>query len=246
MDPRKEFIRAAFEPLAIEIATNQVEQLEMKKGLLQPKESYIKQHVDAMMQDLEKGFIKKEEIITKAMELIGEQILLLSPAEKEPIQEELDQLEGKVLTLFSGNLEIQENDTLASVLGFSTSTFAWIYTVAYQFYQSKELEKASIIFSLLTHLNPLVFDYWIALALTQKAQNDDQNAITSFSMASFLNPENPLPHCHLADLYLKQNLTSNASDEITLLEEMISSQNRLDLQPVLMDLKAKASSSYSS
>lgn len=232
-----------YAPLAELLITEQADELEVKKGLLVSKEQYIKDHIPPLEEALDKHFKKIEDRFKKAGELIQKALHLLSPAEKAPYEKDIlhglktinllatdpSAIEDK-MTLFAAN-------TFQEFLGISNETLLWIYSIGYRFIEEKKGEEAYAIFHMLVSFNSLISDYWVALGFAQKLVKEEVDALNSFSMASLLNPENPISRYQSAKLYLNMNQLDDALAEIEALEEIIESQNLTQLKDSTQTLK---------
>jgi len=234
METHQELIQILFGGLAKKLATCKAEELQVKNGLLTKKELYIQQHVDQLLQKICESWNEAEHMLCQALTLLEEKISLSSTA-----QEEWKQLHDKITKLFSEGLQIPEDATFASLLGISPHTLSWIYQVGFDAHKNTHRVEAESIFLLLTYLNPFIVEYWIALGITQKDQNKQDKAISSFAIASLIHPNHVSPHYHLATLFLQQQKIEQATEEVAILEQLIATQQRPDLQTLVHELQTK-------
>ena len=113
----------------------------------------------------------------------------------------------------------------------SKETLIWIYGVGYQCFEGHQKEAAFGFFQMLTLLNPLVSDYWVALGVTQRSLSEESDALYSFEMASLMDSNNPIPIYNSIEIHLKLNQIEEAKKELQLLKEVIKTHRRDDLQP---------------
>lgn len=232
-----------YSPLAELIITQQAEELEATNGLLIPKDEYIKDHILPLEDELDKHFKSVEGRFKKAGELLQAELALLSPAEKASYEKDLlngfntinllgtdpSKIENK-MTLFSAN-------TFQDFLGLSNETLLWIYSIGHRFIEEQKAEESYAIFHMLVSLNSLVCDYWIALGFAQKLMHQELDALNSFSMASLLNPENPIARYQSAKIYLNMNQLDDALEEVKVLESIIETQNLEQLKSSMLTMK---------
>lgn len=232
-------LKSVFIPFGELVARNMADELEVKNGLLQPKEVYIKQKTQDVVSAIEQEILTRDANLNKAAVLLREHLSSLSILQKEKIEKEMIEAEKKVVDLLSKKQEVSKEDTFQSLLGFSNETLIWIYSVGYQSFQEKKGDDAFVIFQMLTTLNPLVADYWIAQGLTQKMLEKDIEALHSFSMASVMKPNNPIPRFHSVDLYLRLGQLDNAKLEFGALEKIMEIGNYSDLRSFVDVLRNK-------
>jgi tetratricopeptide (TPR) repeat protein len=132
-----------------------------------------------------------------------------------------------------------QEKTFQELLGLSDKTMLWLYGVGYQCFEHHQKEEAIAIFQMLTLLNPLICDYWIALGITQRGLEEDSDALNSFEMASMMDAKNPIPRYNSIEIHLKQKHTEEAKKEFHLLEEIVKNQHRDDLRPALDSVRSK-------
>jgi hypothetical protein len=239
---RSEALHVALEPFAEEMAKRAVEELEVKGSLLQPKATYREQKKEEIIQVIDQELAKIESNLYEASSLLKENLIHLPEVEKKRIEKEMGEgasLAHKILQTFKEkNIEgFKEDDTFQSLLHLSDETILWMYQVGYNYFETLAFDKALMIFQFLNVLNPLISDYWLATGLTQRRLQQDPAAVYSFSMASLMNPDNPYPHYHSAEIHLNLKHTQEAASEISLLENIIEAQKLADLKPSLEALK---------
>ncbi len=235
--------RRAYAPLAELLAIQKADELEARKGLLVPKDQYIKDHIPSIEEELNTHFTKLEQRFKKAGHLLQKALHLLSPAEKAPYEKDL--LHGlNIIQLLGTNPSAIENkmtlftaNTYQEFLGISNETLLWIYSIGHTFIEEKKGQEAYAIFHMLISFNSLISDYWIALGFAQNLLKEDLDALNSFSMASLLNPESPISRYQSAKIYLHLNQYDDALAEIEALEEIIKSLNLDQLKASTQTIK---------
>ncbi len=138
------------------------------------------------------------------------------------------------LMKYKGEISIK---SYQAFVGLSDETLLWMYQVGDQFFGEQRFEEAFAIFSLVTQLNPLVCDFWIAFALTQMRQNDPSEALKSFAFAIVADPSHPIPRYQSAKLYLQLEQKQDAMIELEVLEEIIRLKQLDSLSPLVTELK---------
>lgn len=110
----------------------------------------------------------------------------------------------------------------------SDHTMQKIYTLGYQYFQKKEIDRAIDIFSVVTAFNPCISDFWNALALCYQAKNELQLAIEAFTYACKTNEISVAPLVSRAECCLKLNLIDEAHREIEFASKIVETNPALD------------------
>ncbi len=76
---------------------------------------------------------------------------------------------------------------------------------------------------LLTALNPLIVDYFVAQGLAESQLGKKQEALLSLSFASLIQPVHLLARFHAADIYLDLGFIDDAKSEFSVLETSLQS-----------------------
>lgn len=236
-DKDKSALEKALLPLGNLIAEQMAEELEMKGGLLQPKQSYIQHHAEQLVQKVQSELEKREKNMQLATKLLQERLPILPEVERKQIETEM-RLAGEKLQKGIES-ELKPEDTLQSILGISNPTMLWMYRAGRELFQEGKKEEAFAIYQMITTINPLVADYWVAQGLVLRSLQEETEALYAFSLASLLNPEQPVARYHSAELYLLQQQLADAEKELQALERIIDSHKRVDLQPATQALKTK-------
>lgn len=99
-------------------------------------------------------------------------------------------------------------------MGLDDNLVEGIYGHAYRLYNAGKYKDASMLFRLLTVLNPTTPKYALGLAACFHMVEEYQNAITTYMMVSLIDGESPLPFFHASDCFVK--LGDNASAIVNL------------------------------
>lgn len=97
--------------------------------------------------------------------------------------------------------ELAEGKTFQEIFSYDANTMAAFYEAASKLYNREQYKEASDAFFFLTNLNPYVYAYWLGLGMSEQLNDDPASALIAYNMASFIEPENPLPHYHSAGCY---------------------------------------------
>ncbi len=93
---------------------------------------------------------------------------------------------------------------------FSNEDLEILYTLGYHLYNSGDYAQAKLIFKQLVLSKPLEHRHWFGLGSVLQIEKTYSEALVSWSMASLLNGEDPLPHFHAAECLLSLNQKEEA------------------------------------
>lgn len=242
---RSKVIKQAFSPFGEAIAKSLADELEVKGGLLLPKNTYIEQKKEELIQKIDAEILKRENRMDRAGKLLKEKLESLSSLEKEKIEKELGHSLEIIVSMLKPspkekeNASLKEEDTFQSILGLSDDTLLWIYTLGYQLSLEHKYEEALSIFQMLTTLNPLVSDYFIAQGLSERSLQYNTEALYSFAMASIMNPLSPVARYNSSEIYLELHQLDDAQLELDALEELVITGKLTDLQPAVESIRSR-------
>lgn len=91
--------------------------------------------------------------------------------------------------------------SLGGLIGFSDEAMEDFYSAAYQLYQAGRDSEAADAFFFLTALHPSIQVYWLCLGMAEQSSGRHEQALAAYSMASLLEPQDPLPYYHSAACY---------------------------------------------
>jgi tetratricopeptide (TPR) repeat protein len=92
-------------------------------------------------------------------------------------------------------------DTVQQMLGLETETLTGFYQIGQHLYDDRKVDDALAIFTLLTTLNNLMFDPWLAAGMCRSDRKEWFEAAYCYAMASILRYEDPAPHLYSAECY---------------------------------------------
>jgi|GEM_PF-3567100 len=234
------------------LAGSMADDLAVRQKLFVPRETYVKQKRTEYIDLLINQNLETEKMFTRLSVILKSEMESLPAEQKKTYLAEFTQSFG-LLTSIKRNpeflpdrLDLLAKKTVQDLLSFSPALMKWIYDVGYRFFKNDQNEDASLIFSFLVFLNGLVPDYRIALGFAQLRLQKNLEALSSFSVASLLNPNLPATRYNSAKIYLEMNQPNDALAELDALQDIIVSQNLRTLQPALDELKIKALQKISS
>ncbi|CAK0777944.1 secretion system chaperone SscA [Gammaproteobacteria bacterium] len=105
---------------------------------------------------------------------------------------------AEIITNFVNN-----GKTLRELKGLTRENMEAVYTVAYNAYNSGNLEQAEKVFKFLCYFDHLEKKHWMGLAATRQSQKNYMDAVNTYSFAALLDINDPqIPmlaaDCHLA------------------------------------------------
>jgi hypothetical protein len=234
-----------YAPLALLLAIEQTQELEVKHGLMEEKELHIKNQAAIFEKELAAHFQKVGERFTRAGKILQENLAFVLPEEKALYEKDLSCAFNTIakLGVDANGLEDRKAlftaNTLQEFLRISDESLLWIYSVGYNLFKEKCVEDAYAIFHLLLSLNSTTCDYWIAMGFTQLEKSEDMQALHSFATASLLDEKNPISRYQSAVIYLRLNQLEDALEEIKALEEIVAIQNLDNLKSSVVSLKSQ-------
>lgn len=120
--------------------------------------------------------------------------------------------------------------TWQELLGYEQNLMQSHYKKAYDLFNQADYKNAAAAFSYLTMLNPYEYHYWMGLGISKQSDRLYEEAIVSYTAAEAMDPENPLPHLHLAQCFYALNVRELA---VKHLESAINiSANRPEYQQI--------------
>lgn len=130
--------------------------------------------------------------------------------------------------------------TAKEAMGVSSSYLEGIYAQAYRLYNTGKYAEAVHLFRILVMFNAMEPKYMVGLAACFHMLKDFSNAIQNYTIASVLDPENPIPHYHCADcsIQMKEYLSAMLYLELTI--------ERCDEKPEFAKMKERAQLSLES
>lgn len=131
---------------------------------------------------------------------------------------------GAVLQVEGSPAKEGEPRPMQELLGISNSCMELIFRLAKGLFEKGEYDHAFSLASLLTILNPLVYAYWTACALSLIHLQRPQEALLPLAVATLLNIEEPAPRIWSAECYLAIKDVRSAKEELKCAEELVKSR----------------------
>jgi type III secretion system low calcium response chaperone LcrH/SycD len=114
----------------------------------------------------------------------------------------------------------EQNMLPRDAIGMDPATIEGLYSQAYQHYNTGHYKEAARLFHMLQLLDGVEPKYPIGLGACYHMMEDYGNAITVYGMVTIIDPENPVPHYHASDCYLKMQLSAAAVGELEMAVEL--------------------------
>jgi type III secretion system low calcium response chaperone LcrH/SycD len=121
--------------------------------------------------------------------------------------------------------DMSTNNTLPrDAIGIDSTTVEGLYAQAYHHYNSGRYKDAARLFVSLQLLDGMEPKYPLGLGACYQMLEEYQNAIITYSTVAISDPENPVPHYHASDCYVKQGLIPAAIAELQMTIELCGDQ----------------------
>ena len=219
---------ALFEEFAESMAKVLVEQQQMQGPLLLSKEMAINQKKKVYQQALTKELQEQSKILIKAVHLIRENLdKHFEKDEIEVIEKEMELASVHILEPAFAQ-SINEGMSVQEALSFSKQTLFAFYTIGYELFKQEMTEDALAIFTLLTFLNGLVYDYWIAKGICHQKREEKVEALIAFTITAQLFPDHPEPKILAIEIHLASQEIEDARGWLAELTQLV--RERPDLQ----------------
>lgn len=144
---------------------------------------------------------------------------------RKEIQDALAKMDAKVVAESQELIaELMSKTVLSGIrpktaLRLSDEVMEGIYGYAYNLYNRGLYSEAANIFRLLMMLDYSENKYMMGLGACLHMLKEYENAIGVYTMVSLMGDQNPLPHYHCADCYLKLDDATDASFELKMAVE---------------------------
>ncbi|MES2198895.1 MAG: tetratricopeptide repeat protein [Chlamydiota bacterium] len=237
-----------FARIAEFLANAQADELEIKKGLMTPRSKYVEEKSASIKQEMEEQYAKMLRRMSSVGVILEQELNQLPQIEKDHHMGEISFAMKRLLQCKASPDELAKETKLLEAniwqdfLAFSDETLLWIYKIGYRYSEEKKSEEAKALFQLLVMLNPQVSDYWVALGFVERQLSEETEALDAFSMASILNPENPVSRYQSAEIYLQRGELEDALVELDVLAEIIEKSKLDSLRSELEQLRSKVRS----
>lgn len=98
--------------------------------------------------------------------------------------------------------ELAEGKTMQEIFDYDDKTMHAFYEIAYGLFQKQAYKEAADAFFFLTNLNPTISTFWLGLGMSEHLNHNFDAAIMAYNMTILSDPNNPIPHFHVANCYL--------------------------------------------
>ena len=166
------------------------------------REKKIQQEIEAHTKSMQK---KMEEGLKACLLSLGQCQNL--PMKKEAVVEELKGCFAKIDSpeaLAELGKAALTNTSWKAHLAISDNCMESLYQSAKALFDAKSYDDAEKAFFVLCALDPTIFAYWVGFGHTSFHQNNYQQAVNGYGMASTLNPEDIWPHIWAGNSFEKQ------------------------------------------
>ncbi len=143
--------------------------------------------------------LSKKEMIIQAVDKMSEEF----PSEDK----------NKYITLLSDIFE--RGAYPQDAMGLSDEFIEMLYAYAYKLFQSGKYNEAATAYKFLMSVCPYDVRHPMALAACFHKMKNYTGALTTYTMCTFLAPNNPMPYYHASDCFLKLNDLPGAIDMLT-------------------------------
>jgi len=117
--------------------------------------------------------------------------------------------------------QFEKGKNLQEIYGYSDSMMDKFYLYGVDLYNEGRYTDASDIFLVLVNLNPLYYQVWLNLGMSEQLKDNLDAAKDAFEMAIMLSPNEPNPYLHSARCFLSSNDWDIANCYIALMKEMV-------------------------
>jgi tetratricopeptide (TPR) repeat protein len=130
-------------------------------------------------------------------------------------------------------------DSFQNWMGITEDSMQGMYTIGISLYETRRLDDAQAIFSLLTYLNYHFFEPWLMLGLCALQKDQPMQSIHAFSMATLINLRHPAPHLYSAEVYWKEGRSDLANKILDWALPIIDKDALSGYQDLMADLNKK-------
>jgi tetratricopeptide (TPR) repeat protein len=227
-----------FQSIAEYIAKCEADEVEAKGALLMSKDAYIQQKSAVYFAELDKENKQLVEYLERGDKILSESgSLFPDGSDKDRYQEFL--LAMNKLNEDTGENKLPPLESWLEFLGLSHETMFWVYQIGHQLLEQKNYKDAAAIFFTLSMLYPFACDHWLGFGFAQQGSLDPR-ALASFTQASSLDPDNPMPRYQKAKIHLEQKQFDQALVELNRLMEIAEDKKLDSLKPELVKLIEQA------
>lgn len=110
----------------------------------------------------------------------------------------------------------KQSETVAAMIGFDVDLLDKMFSIGRHLFEEDRIGDAAKVFSLLVSLDPGYGACWTALGILLHAERRYQESLASFTMASQIDADNPIPYLYAARCHKKLGQAAEAKQELKL------------------------------
>lgn len=135
---------------------------------------------------------------------------------------------------------LKQSETISEFIGFSKETLNDFFSVARNFYQNKDFNRASDCFYSLCAIEPLIPLFWLGYGDSEMMLHKFDHALYAYAVSALLDGDDPYSHYQAALCYDSLNDISNAKNSLDLVF-LCSNENdkNHDIRKAAQELKLK-------
>lgn len=192
--------------------------------LVKGSDEYLKTSIDFFNENMGDAVEKLSKMDISKIDIAGK-IKELSEKSPEPTAEELDQL--------------NDERSMAMIMGISNETLKTCYDIAMKFYEEGNMEESLCVLEFLSFLDTYCHEVWLAKGMCNQMLGDMVGALTAYSVASLMNPQNPLTYLHTAECFIIANDKENAESSLRMAEYFKTQENAEWVDAAVAEIKKK-------
>lgn len=209
--------------------------------IAQKKEETVERLKEEFSKNMGTLFMNHAEEIGRAREYVCEKLALLSPLEREKIENEFA-LSAQALDEGITE-EVFLEKPLWEIVGISEETITWLVSLAQDKESKLSLEERRALFYYLLNLDPLNGSFWLHYALNLREEKRYGETIQALLFAALLEENPSYPYYFLADVSLSMGDKSEAQRYVKDLEAGLESEEeKKSFEPFLEELNKRLSS----
>lgn len=129
-------------------------------------------------------------------------------------------------------------DTMQQMFGISDKSMKSLYSAGQRLFDQQSRKQDGVaLFTLLTQLNPYMFEPWLGVGVYWLHNTRYRKALFALMMASFANFNHPLPHLYSARCYVATNEQQVATHTLDLALSLVNEDDRVQYAPIISGLQ---------
>ena len=118
--------------------------------------------------------------------------------------------------------QLAKGKTARQILGVSHASMVEFYEAAFHLFENERYEDAANAFLFLITLDPHNGDYWLGLGMSAQQEGHINEAIDSYELAAYYQPDNPVPYFYLVKCFFLIKDRASALEALNLAVEYAS------------------------